>query len=80
MQIVIAEHHAGLVSERTHEAQHRRGLRPTIHKIAGKPQLIARRIEVNLIQQPQQRIEAALQIANRVSGHRLLFVPRGFVE
>jgi len=69
MQIVVAQHRHRRAAQRAHEAQTFQALRTAIDQIAGQPQGIGARIETQTIEQPPQRIEAALQITDGVAGH-----------
>jgi len=75
MEIVIAEHRDGCIAERFHVAQAIGRPRPAIHEVADEPQLVARRIECDLIDEPAQRLEAALQVSDRVGGQRYFAAP-----
>jgi hypothetical protein len=47
-------------------------LRAAVHEVADEPQLVARGIEGDRIDEPAQRLEAALQVADRVCGQAYL--------
>jgi hypothetical protein len=66
VKVVIAEHDERRVPERLDEAQALERRRAAVHEIADEPQLVARRIERDRIDEPLQGPEAALQIADGV--------------
>ena len=72
MQVVVAQDADGGVTQATHEAQQAQGVRPAVDQIARKPEAIDGGIEVDAIEEPQQVIEAALDIANGIGGADLV--------
>jgi len=72
---MIAEHGDGGGAEFLDEAQHLERLRPAVDQIADQPEPVLPGIEADLRQQPLQRLEAALDVADRVS--RMILRVRG---
>ena len=72
MQVVVAQDADGGVTQATHKAQQAQGVRPAIDQIARKPEAIDGGIEVDAIEEAQQVIEAALDIANGIGGADLV--------
>jgi hypothetical protein len=68
-EIVIAEHRDGAASQTLHKPHDRERLRATIDEIANEPQGVACGFEPDPVQQPQQLIMAALNIADGVGTH-----------
>ena len=72
MKVVVAQDADGGVTQAAHEAQQAQGVRPAIDQIARKPEAIDGGIEVDAIQEAQQVIEAALDIANGIGATDLV--------
>jgi hypothetical protein len=70
MQIVVTEHHDGVLAERTHETQHGQGVRAAVHEIAHEPQAIAVRRESDALQERPQLVVATLNVADREARQR----------
>jgi hypothetical protein len=68
VQVVVAENADGGVAKAAHEAQQLQGVGSLVDKIPCKPETVNVRIEVQLLQEPQQVIEAALDVADGVGG------------
>src|SRR5438105_15449775 len=66
---MIAEHGDSRVAQPAQVAQHVRARRSPIHQVAGEPESVATRIELQAFQQTLQRIETALHVADGVNGH-----------
>jgi len=66
MQIVIAEHDHGAISEIAHEAHGRERGRAAVDQVADEPQVVVRTIEPEGLEQRLQFVEAALNVADRV--------------
>jgi hypothetical protein len=62
---VVAEDGHGARPERLHEAQAGERIGAAIDEVAHEPQAIARRIEARRVEQAFERLEAALQVADR---------------
>jgi hypothetical protein len=70
VQVVIAQHGAGVAAQIAYQPQHLQRLRPAIDQITGKQQLVAIGFEVQSLQQRLEFVEAALDVADGVSRHR----------
>ncbi|MNO06836.1 hypothetical protein D3C76_1419730 [compost metagenome] len=69
MQVVVAEHAHQRLADAVEKAQRLKGLRATVDQIAHQPQRIFLRVEGDALQQAFERVEAALQVADRIRGH-----------
>ena len=72
---MVAEHHACVVAERAHEAQHTERIGSTVDEVSDEPELVAVSRKSRRLQQVAQLIEAALEVADRDPRHDLS--PRG---
>lgn len=70
MQVVVAQHAHQRLTNTVEKAQRLEGLRATVDQVAHQPQRVFLRIESNALQQALERIEAALQVADRIRGHQ----------
>jgi len=77
VQVVVAEHGDGALAQGLHEAQALEGIGAAVDEVAHEPEAIARGIEARLVEQPLQRPEAALEIADRVDRQATSPPPRG---
>ncbi len=66
VEVVIAEHHHRLLTQIAHEAHHGERLWSAIDQIAHQPELIAGRVEAELIEQIQQLTLATLDITDGI--------------
>ena len=69
MQVVITQHDNRVVTEIPDEFHYGEGFRSPVDEIAGEPKPIAIGIELYFVEQGDEFIEAALNIANRVGSH-----------
>lgn len=69
MQVVVAEDADGRSPEPFHEAQHLERLRPAIDEVADEPEPVRVGRKADVVEQPLERVEAALQVADRIGGH-----------
>ncbi len=65
---MIAEHTDSGATEAANVAQQLKGVGPLVDKIPGKPETVDVRVEIKLLEESQQVIEAALNITNGVGG------------
>jgi len=70
MEVVVAEHRDRCVTERHHLAQHGERSGPAVDEVADQPQPVARRREADDVEQLAEFGVAALDVADRVVGHR----------
>jgi hypothetical protein len=70
VQIVIAKHRDGALTQRTHEAKRFQGFRPAVDQIADEPEPVFR-AEPDLAEQLLQLVEASLHVTDRIGRHRL---------
>ena len=63
---MVAQHSNGGVPQSLDEAQNVQGVRSLVDQIAGEPEPVFRGIEVDLVEQPEEIVEAPLNIANRI--------------
>jgi hypothetical protein len=68
MQVVVAEDRDRRLPERPHEAQALEGIGAAVDEVADEPELVARGIETNRLDEPRERLEAALDVADREGG------------
>jgi len=69
VQVVVAQHGDRGVPERLHEAQAAERIGAAVHHVAHEPEAVARRVEGERLDEPLERREAPLQVADRVKGH-----------
>ena len=69
-KIVIAEHDERAIAECLDVAQHRERLPAAVDEIAAEPEAIVRRIELDLVDQPDKLVVAALDIADGPGCHQ----------
>jgi hypothetical protein len=67
LEVVIAEDADGSGTQAAYEAQQGQGVGPSVDQIAGKPEAILGGVEIDVVQQAQQIVETALDIANGIS-------------
>ena len=70
VKVVVAENGHRRIAQGLHEAQAAQGIGSAIDEIAHEPEAVAARIESDLGEEPLERLEAALQVADRVDRHR----------
>jgi len=75
VQIVVALHDDGALPEIAHEPHHGRRVRPAVHQVADEPEAVARARESDLAEQALERLEAGLDVADRVGGHGAASLP-----
>ena len=75
VQIVVAEHADGGITQISDGPQHGQRIRSAIDQIADKPQPVGCRVELDFIQQTQQGRVTSLKIANGIGRH----IKYGFV-
>lgn len=68
-EIMIAQHNANGVVETSYESEEGERVRATIDEVADEPQLIRPLVEGNLSEESPEWSEAALDVADCVSGH-----------
>ena len=69
-EIMIAEHDDRAVAECLDVAQHRERLPAAIDQIAAEPEPVLRRIELDLLDQADQLVMTALDVADRPGRHQ----------
>jgi hypothetical protein len=69
-EVVVAQHHDAVEIERPDQTQGFERLATAVDQIAAEPEVVRRRIEAQPLQQPLQRVVAALQVADGVGGHQ----------
>ncbi len=76
VQIVVAEYANSGGAEAAHEAQQLQRVGSLVDEIPGKPETVDIRVEVKLLQKPQQVIKAPLDVADGIGGpHTLVRLP-----
>ncbi len=68
VQIMVAQHRDGRAAQVAHETQRLERLRAAVHHIAGQPQAITGRAEIDPLQQATKGFQATLQVADSVGG------------
>src|SRR5690606_27892222 len=69
VQVMVAQYRNSGRAQGFYKPQTLQGLRAPIDQVAGKPELIPGRVELNLLQQALQGVETALQITDGVDRH-----------
>ena len=69
MQVVIAQHGNGAISQRFYIAQGLQGLRTAVDQIPGEPERIPGRIEFEFIEECAQCVVAALNVTDGIDRH-----------
>ena len=69
VQVVVAEHHDGVVTEGAHEAQRLERSRATVDEVAHEPQPVAVGEEADRLQQRAQFPVTALHVTDRIARH-----------
>jgi len=69
VQVVVAEHGHRAIAEVLHEAQACERVGAAIDQVAHEPEAIARAVEADARKEPLERLEAALQVPDRVGRH-----------
>ncbi len=69
MEVVIAEHRDGGVTQRLDLAQHGERIGTAVDEVADEPQPIRARREADQLQQPAEFGVAALDVTDRVEAH-----------
>jgi hypothetical protein len=64
VQVVVAEHHDGLLAEGLDVAQHRQRLRAAVDQIADQPERVGEWVEADAIQQRAELVVATLDVAD----------------
>jgi hypothetical protein len=68
-EIMITQHNANGVAETSYESEEGERTRATIDEVADEPQLIRPWVEGNVLEESPEWSEAALDVADCVSGH-----------
>ena len=69
VQIVVAEHHHGVVAEVAHQAERRERVRTAVDEIADEPQPVAVGREFQPGEEGTQLLDTPLQIADGIARH-----------
>ena len=68
-EVVVAQHADGVGAQRMHQAQGFQRFAAAVDEVAAEPQLVARRVECDLLQQSLRRCVAALQVTDGPDAH-----------
>ena len=74
---MVAENGDCAVAKGAHEAQDLEGLWAAVHQIAGEPQRVPARLEIELVEQASQLVITALHVSDGEYGHALLVQAAG---
>src|SRR5437879_4274434 len=75
MEVVIAQHRYSTVPQCLDKPQDLQRLRPTVHEIASKPELVACTIKMQPVEQGKQGGKTALHISYSINSHSCLSGP-----
>jgi len=69
MEVVVAQYCDGTVPHSFDKPQDLQRLRPAVHEITRKPELVACPVKMQSVEQGEQGSKTALHISNSINGH-----------